>query len=674
LVKVATALLAALGAAALLPVAPAQESGPPRPDARRWYVFPGPKPTVYTGRGSAADVSFLQDAPAGRHGFLGVRDGHLAFKDGTRARFWGVNIAGANVFVDHVTAVRVATRLSAAGVNLVRLTRLDAPGAGLFDESTEDTQHLSRQGLENLDFLIAELKKRGIYVYLDLLSDRRFRTLDGVADYERLGQGGRAAVCFNRRLQDQQKELAKRLLTHVNRYTDQPYAEEPALALLDLVNESSLLAPECLESLPPPYAEELRRLFEGWCAANTVKAPPGEVATLLRAGNRPALRFLAAQQETYYRDASSYLRGIGIKVPITGSSYWGTPAADLLSLAGTDFVDRHGYWRSPQGGYSPVGPPATTPMVDAPLGSLPELGRQRILGKPFLVSAWGRDPADGMAADSPLLMAAYAALQDWDGVLQYDYSGPDWSPRMTGLLDLGDKPQLWAQYPAAALLFRRGDVSKARELFLGSLTADEVWAGAAPDAKVPPGTALRRRVATYLEGAGPKPASAPARAESANAQLFVSDTDQLRWQATPGLFTLSSPESVAAVGHAESPVLELGEVTFRLRTSFASVSLVSLDRKPLGQSRRMLLTAVSRAQNGEPAGARDPSSIRVEPVQGEITLKRAANAPRLEVYTLDPWGGRRERLPQLSEGAVLRLRLTGEPALWYELVAAEGAP
>ena len=41
---------------------------------------------------SPVDVSFLLDAPAGKHGFVVVKDGHLATEDGGRIRCWGVNI------------------------------------------------------------------------------------------------------------------------------------------------------------------------------------------------------------------------------------------------------------------------------------------------------------------------------------------------------------------------------------------------------------------------------------------------------------------------------------------------------------------------------------------------------------------------------------------------------
>ena len=40
---------------------------------------------------SPADVSFLLDAPAGKGGFIRIRDGHFVKPDGRRIRFWGVH-------------------------------------------------------------------------------------------------------------------------------------------------------------------------------------------------------------------------------------------------------------------------------------------------------------------------------------------------------------------------------------------------------------------------------------------------------------------------------------------------------------------------------------------------------------------------------------------------------
>ena len=47
---------------------------------------------------SLADFSFLVPAPAGARGFVTTKpDGHFYFADGTRARFWGVNVSSHSI-------------------------------------------------------------------------------------------------------------------------------------------------------------------------------------------------------------------------------------------------------------------------------------------------------------------------------------------------------------------------------------------------------------------------------------------------------------------------------------------------------------------------------------------------------------------------------------------------
>ena len=42
----------------------------------------------------ALDFSYLQDKPAGVHGYLKTSGERLVFEDGTEARFWGTNVVG----------------------------------------------------------------------------------------------------------------------------------------------------------------------------------------------------------------------------------------------------------------------------------------------------------------------------------------------------------------------------------------------------------------------------------------------------------------------------------------------------------------------------------------------------------------------------------------------------
>ena len=60
----------------------------------------------------AADFSHLLDAPAGKHGFVRVKDGHFYFEDGTRIRFLGFNMAARSNTPNHETAEKLAARFA----------------------------------------------------------------------------------------------------------------------------------------------------------------------------------------------------------------------------------------------------------------------------------------------------------------------------------------------------------------------------------------------------------------------------------------------------------------------------------------------------------------------------------------------------------------------------------
>ncbi|MCX6633578.1 MAG: hypothetical protein NT090_00560 [Acidobacteria bacterium] len=77
---------------------------------------------------SPADVSFLLEAPAGKHGFVQSRGGHLALPGGGRFRVWGVNFTTAATTPARQEAPQVAAHLARFGVNCVRFHFLGIPG------------------------------------------------------------------------------------------------------------------------------------------------------------------------------------------------------------------------------------------------------------------------------------------------------------------------------------------------------------------------------------------------------------------------------------------------------------------------------------------------------------------------------------------------------------------
>ena len=140
--------------------------------------WPCPLPARITAK-SALDVSFLLQAPAGERGSVTDKDGHLQFRrrgacpvlrcvPPRRRR----RSSSPRRPISSPTAWRVRASTSCGWAIW---TAPYGPNRSLFDDARDDTKEFDPVALERLDHLIAALKKRGIYVAIELQSKRRFR-------------------------------------------------------------------------------------------------------------------------------------------------------------------------------------------------------------------------------------------------------------------------------------------------------------------------------------------------------------------------------------------------------------------------------------------------------------------------------------------------------------------
>src|SRR5215212_1357489 len=194
---------------------------------------------------AGVELSFLLDPPSGRDGFVTVRDGHLVKPGGERLRLWGVNVTdwspGSVIIPSKEDAPIYAAILARFGINCVRLHFLDLPTPrGLIDDTRDDSQHLDQAQLDRLDYWVSELKKHGIYCDLNLAVGRSYKAGDGVPGYDRIGWA-KALTYFVPRRIELQKAYAEQLLTHFNPYTGSEYRHEPAIVIVEMVNENSLV-------------------------------------------------------------------------------------------------------------------------------------------------------------------------------------------------------------------------------------------------------------------------------------------------------------------------------------------------------------------------------------------------------------------------------------------------
>ena len=232
------------------------------PEAGKMFAFQIPF-TADLGVMSAAD---LLETPAGKAGSIVARDGHFFTADGKRIRFWGVNTCFAGDFPTHEQADQIAPRLASLGVNCVRLHHMDSQKfpSGIFADDKLET--LSPEALDRLDYFVAALKKHGVYVNVNLHVSRKWSRTHDMPNADKLDMD-KIVDLFYPEFIAAQKQYARDLLTHVNKYTGNKYADEPAVALVEINNENTFFlwgGDRRIEDLPEPYGPYLTKLWNEW--------------------------------------------------------------------------------------------------------------------------------------------------------------------------------------------------------------------------------------------------------------------------------------------------------------------------------------------------------------------------------------------------------------------------
>jgi len=198
------------------------------------------------------------------HDRLVARDSHF-YNGEKQVKLWGVNLSFNANFPTHKDAEEVAARLAQAGVNTVRCHHMDTSlwPRGIWDE--KEPTKLKAEALDRLDYFIDQLAKQGIWVDINLHVGRGHSRYIGIPSsndsYDKI------SCLFTTALIEAQKKYATDLLGHVNKYRKVRYADDPAVALVEITNENSFFmwdGEEKLRTLPDYYADILQKLYNTW--------------------------------------------------------------------------------------------------------------------------------------------------------------------------------------------------------------------------------------------------------------------------------------------------------------------------------------------------------------------------------------------------------------------------
>ncbi|MGA2173920.1 MAG: hypothetical protein ABSH38_02945 [Verrucomicrobiota bacterium] len=657
------------------------------------------------GADSVINLSFLLEAPAGRDGFIRVQGSHLIKPDGRPIRFWGFNLTewsrGSVEIPPKEDAPMWAATLARFGVNLVRLHFLDlAAPRGMIDATRDDTQHFDLAQLDKEDFFISELLKRGIYVDLNLNVGRGAKAGDNVLVVQnRIAKG---PLLFDKRLIELEKDYARQLLTHTNPYTKRAYADEPGVAMVEIVNEDAIYPGWSANNA---YDQELTDLYNAWLQKNLGPEKLGKLRELAGAADDqpvPRLKGAAirnAPKERYYTECEffgelesgfflgmrSYLKDtLKVKCPVIATadhSHSGSGYPLVADTSRLDIVDGHTYWQHP--GERDF---KNAPMVNDPFNStVVELSRTAVAGKPYTVSEVNHPFPNQFASEGIPILAAYAGFLDWSAVVWYTFEpkrDPTWSPFIGDPFDMSLDPIKMPQMAAGALMFIRGDLEPAKQTIERSYSREQVLDSRLLPATERPYFTPGFPLATpLLHGSriGSLAGEPTAALRAGASSPFRSDTGQLVWRTNSeqgGLVTIDSPRSQGLVGFVKANHRRVSNLAADVTNDFCAIVVNSLEPTPISRARRMLLTACARVENtGLQWDARQAhlteqgrSPTVIEPVTGTITLRNLEHAVKVTAEALDG-SGRPIGAPIIARKTAAGWKIpVGKPATtWYEV-------
>jgi hypothetical protein len=666
-----------------------------------WFEFVIPD---YDTAHNVVDMSFLNEKEAGETGFISVRGGHFVTGAGDPIRFFGDNLTFGGCFQEKDTSTLLAARFRKLGYNVIRFHHMDnrsAPG-GIWNESMDA---FDPEQLDKLDWLIYQLKKNGIYSNLNLHVSRIYPGVE---------YGENRAFVFGKRIDhfyrpyiEMQKEYAKMLLTHVNPYTGNSYANEPAVGFVEVNNENSILSRwTALADLKGDHRVALAAMWQDFLAKNGKSN--WDIYKVIDQFDTGATdeqkemfwEFLVETELSYAEEMVEFLKNdIGVKMPVSESqaSYSGM-AGVYREAKYADFIDMHAYWQHPRWlgrawdrNNWTIG--NSSMVSDEKGGTLKRFSQHRVKGMPLTISEYDHPAPTFYCAEMYPMMNSIAAFQDWDGIYHFNYSPNSELGLINGYFSASAHPLKQVFIPVGAILFRMPTISVGPSVVTMSVPendivneliafnkkeninaqhTDYIWKKAGWNDAI---TVLRRSEVEFdgdkltLSGQIPEPDGS-----------WVSETGEITWDnrdANQSVFTVNAPAAKAAVGYIGGKAIELGNVTIAMDTTYnnwGTVTLTAVDGKSMNESSNVLLVVAGRAENTGMGWNDEMNSIGSEwgtaPTIAEgLPVKITLNeTDKFKLYTLDPAGNKGSEIKVLKKRGTQVLNLGAQhKTIWYLL-------
>ncbi len=456
------------------------------------------------------DLRYLNDAHAGDNGFIRLSaDGRHFVNDTGEIRFWAIN--GGELVRNHdpkLTDEDLATYarfLAKMGVNMIRFH-------GEIFSTTFDINEPNKEEADYIWRVVAAMKREGIYTtispywpaHIDFIPDAW-----GLGDYK--GEVDPwALMYFNDKFRNAYKSWVNYLYTEVNPHTGMALKDDPAVAIIQILNEDGLFF-WTINGVLPSLKQTIQEKFFNWAVAKygtindalaaweNTNLPEDDVAggrleiiNIWYATDDPnvpaptpgfhkrltgQMNFFAEVQRGFYQDIHDYYRSIGCKQLINASN-WKTASAIRLfdlerwtNLPGEVLAVNRYYDPQHFGPNSGWRIERLHHFVGNSAMKFPEklpINIKQVDDRPFIVSESGWNLPNAHQTEGPFLVAAYQSLMGVDAFYWFNTSSstyeddPYWPyfGHINGELPMYrwtiSIPGQVAMFPANALMFRKG--------------------------------------------------------------------------------------------------------------------------------------------------------------------------------------------------------------------------
>jgi hypothetical protein len=711
------------------------------------------------------DLRRLNEHEAGEKGFVHLsKDGNdFVLGDGTPARFWAYNDQAAFVASNPnarpplvqdpwpADGARNARFLAKRGVNMVRCFINVTPGGGDINAIDEGEREVAWR-------MVAAMKKEGIYTLLTPYCAWSSRVVSGTSGIPECGTGSKnfpfGMVYFDPVLKQAYKAWMKALLTTVNPHTKLSLADDPALAIIQLQNEDGLFWWTFNQVATGGSGLELGRQFaaylakkHGSFAAATARWKGAVVKGDDLAGEAPALmpmwdmlqggeracdqvEFLTETQRSFNAEMTAYLHGeLGCKQLINAGNWKASDGGHLndcqrYSDSPCEVIGVNRYYFLPHDGpHNGWAIENGDSFLDQSVLKNPlsfPLTLKQVEGHPTIITEINWMPPISHRSEGPFLVAAYSCLTGFDTAFWFANLGEEtW--RQPGSANgympsqgiyACASPMTLGQWPAAALLFRKGFLRQGDPVVRERRAVVDMTRMNAPIlAERQGGDPMRDReilsptsnITTpvddhaYLVG----PVSVQYGADSATSIVakdlgsFIdtskgearANTGELTWNWKDGICILNAPKAQGATGFLSlRDAIALKDLAITSKNRYATVLAVALDDLPLSSSAKVLVQVgtseqptgwqtkpiTMKAKDGKESQGEQVVSIGQAPwqvVAADITIS-LANPKLKKARTLDANFNQAE-VADLTRGADGKATFAFPPNALYVVLTAE---